>query len=93
MQVSVNRRIVAPKIVQDFDVDKNVRDHERREPEMSRTTRFDEQPRTEVKWGEGNWASSMTCDRIAQRVDCPTPMPATSECVERLFNPTKSKAA
>jgi hypothetical protein len=60
MQVSVDRRIIALKVEQDFDVDQNVRDNERRKPEMSRATGFDDQPRGEVKWGKRNWASSMT---------------------------------
>ena len=54
VQVSMDRWIISPEIVQDFDVDEDIRENKRREPEMSWAARFDEKPRPEVKWCEGN---------------------------------------
>lgn len=46
----MDRRIVSTEKVQVFDVDEDIRDNERCEPEMSWATCFDEKPRPEVKW-------------------------------------------
>lgn len=56
----MDRWIIATEIVQDFDVDEDIRENERREPEMSWAARFDENSRPEVKWRKGNWSSSVT---------------------------------
>jgi hypothetical protein len=59
MQVSVDRWIVSPEVVQDFDVDEYIRDQKGREPEVSRAARFYEKTRPEMKGREGNGASSL----------------------------------
>ena len=56
----VNRWIVVPEIVQHFDVDEYVGDDERRQPESSRATCFDEDSRTKMERREGDESDSAT---------------------------------
>ncbi len=60
MQVAMDWWIISAQIVQNFDVDQDIRESERREPEMSWAGSFDEKSRPEVKWSEGNRSSSVT---------------------------------
>ena len=48
MQAAVDRRFVTLETVQHLDVDEDIGENERGQPEPPRNTRFDDQSRTEV---------------------------------------------